>query len=105
MTEEILPGNSAEENKDDNQFPEGGEHPQRRRRRVRKRIRIKKKSSPKKKMKKLGERLLWILVIGGFIAALVIMVNQLNIVDEKEKVRKSRAPAMNIYVLPVLKSI
>jgi hypothetical protein len=105
MTEEQLPENSSEENKDDNQLPEGGVHPQRRRRRVRKRIRIKKKSSPKRKMKKLGERLLWILIIGGFIAALVIMVNQLNIVDEKEKIRKSRAPAMNIYVLPVLKSI
>jgi hypothetical protein len=104
MTEEQLPENSAEEDKDDNQFPEGGEHPQRRRRRVRKRIRIKKKSSPKKKLKKLGEQLLWILVIGGFIAALVIMVRQLNIVDEKEKVRKSKVPTMNTYTLPEFKN-
>jgi hypothetical protein len=64
------------------------------RKRVKKRIKIKKKikvrkKSSTRKYKKLIERLIWILVILGFIAALVVLVNELDINDAKYKKKKS----------------
>ncbi|MEO5570302.1 MAG: hypothetical protein ABIT08_14000 [Bacteroidia bacterium] len=96
MTEEILPDNSAEEN-EDNQQPGSDEHSQRRRRRVRKRIRIKKKASPKKKIRKYAEKIIWLLIIIGFIATLIIMVQQLNVVDEKNK--KTKTSSINSFTI------
>jgi hypothetical protein len=101
MAEELLPEEGAE-NTEDNQQHEGGERHHRRRRRVRRRIRIKKKSSPKKKIKKLAEKVIWAIIIIGFIATLVIMVRQLNIVDEKNK--KTKSSSMNSFPVPVIKN-
>lgn len=56
--------------------------------RVRKRIRIRKKPSSKKKLKKWGERLLWLTIIAAFIAALIVMIVELDVRDEKFKQRK-----------------
>jgi|GEM_PF-4390772 len=98
MTEEVSPGDSPENNGPD-QPSEGGEHHHGRRRRVRKRIRIKKKASPKKKIKKLAEKLIWVIIILGFIATLIIMVRQLNIVDEKNKKSKSTSFNSSIFLL------
>ena len=92
MTEELLPDN-AEEGNEDNQQPESGGHRHGRRRRIRKRIRIKKKANPKKKIKKLAEKIIWLVIILGFIASLFIMVRQLNLVDEKTK--KGKTSSMN----------
>lgn len=66
-----------------------GEHGHHHRRKVRKRIRIKKKSGPKRKIKKVIEKLIWIIIIGSFIATLVIMMKQLDIKDESLKKKKS----------------
>ena len=70
-----------------------GDHPHRvkKRIRVRKRIRIRKKPSAKKKIKKYAERIFWLLVIGGFIAALIVMIVELDIRDEKFKKKKKKA--------------
>ena len=75
-------------------------HPNRVRKkiRVRKRIRIRKKPSAKKKLKKYGERLFWFLIIGGFIAALIVMIVELDIRDEKfKKTKKKSAPVRQGY--------
>jgi len=68
-------------------------HPNRVRKkiRVRKRIRIRKKPSAKKKLRKYGERLFWFIIIGGFIAALIVMIVELDIRDEKFKQKKKKA--------------
>lgn len=77
-----------------------GEYPHRvkKRIRVRKRIRIRKKPSAKKKIKKYAERAFWIIVIGGFIAALIVMIVELDIRDEKYKKKKKKAtPTTTTY--------
>lgn len=94
MTEETLPDQPAENNSDDNRQHHGS-HRHTRRTRVRKRIRIKKKSSPKRKIKKILERLLWLIVIAGFIATLVIMIKQLDIRDESVKKKKTKSMLNN----------
>lgn len=78
----------------------GSSHPDRvkKRIRVRKRIRIRKKPSAKKKIKKYAERIFWFLVIGGFIAALIVMIVELDIRDEKLKKKKKKAiPTRTTY--------
>ena len=57
--------------------------------RVKKRIRIKKKPSAKKKLKKFGEKALWTLIVIGFIIALIILVVELDIKDERVKARRT----------------
>ncbi len=68
----------------------GSETPKRVRRkiRVRKRIRIRKKPSAKKKIRKYAERAFWILLVAGFITAVIIMVIELDIRDERLKKAK-----------------
>lgn len=94
MAEELLP-NDAAQNNEHNPQPEDGKHHHGRRRRVRKRIRIKKKTNPGKKLKKVAEKILWAVIIIGFIATLIIMVRQLNVVDEKNK--KTKTSFMNSF--------
>lgn len=60
----------------------------RRKIRVRKRIRIRKKPSAKKKIKKYAERAFWILLIAAFVTALIIMVIELDIRDDRLKKAK-----------------
>jgi hypothetical protein len=75
-------------------------HPHRVRKkiRVRKRIRVRKKPSAKKKIKKIAERAFWFLIIGGFIAALIVMIVELDIRDEKFKKKKQKAtPTRSTY--------
>ncbi len=68
-----------------------GEHHGRRRRvKIRKRIRVKKKTSSKRKFRKLFEKIIWIIFIAGFITALVILLKQINISDEKYKAGRKR---------------
>ncbi len=64
----------------------------RRRIRVRKRIRIRKKPSMKKQFKKYAERTFWFLIIAGFITALIIMVVELDIRDERIKKQEKLKP-------------
>lgn len=94
MSEEIEgtgEGNEHLENESSTQGENTGNEQReghRRRRKVRRRIRIKKKSGPKKKIKKYLERILWLIIIGGFIATLIIMVKQLEIQDPNAKKKK-----------------
>ena len=91
MAEELLPepGEPDENNLIDEPQKVHEHSPHRRRRRVRKRIRIKKKPSLKKKAKKIGEKLLWVVIIVAFLFTLVILIKQLNIADERNKKKKS----------------
>jgi hypothetical protein len=78
--------NLSEPSVTDETIPGGhGKHRVRRKIRVRKRIRIRKKPSSKKKIKKYAERAFWILLIAGFITALIIMVIELDIRDDRLK--------------------
>ncbi|MBK8846332.1 MAG: hypothetical protein IPO27_07060 [Bacteroidetes bacterium] len=63
------------------------------RRRVKRRIKVKRKIKVKKKSsnrntKKLAERIIWIVVIIGFIIALTIMIREMDISDEKYRSKK-----------------
>ncbi len=60
----------------------------RRRIKVRKRLRIRKKPSIKKKLKKIGEKAFWVIIVAGFITALIVMIVELDIRDEKYKQKK-----------------
>jgi len=62
----------------------------RRRRKVRQRIRIKRKASPFRKVKKLAEKVLWLLVIAAFIATLVVLMKELDISDDKAAKKRKR---------------
>lgn len=86
--------NSLEPSVTDESQPEShGHHRVRRKIRVRKRIRIRKKPSAKKKIKKYAERAFWILLIAGFITALIIMVIELDIRDDRlKKARPAKKP-------------
>ena len=64
----------------------------RRKIRVRKKIRIRKKPSVKKKIRKYAERSLWTAVVIAFIVALIIMVIELDIRDDKLKQKKKKTP-------------
>jgi len=61
----------------------------RRRIKIRKKIRVRKKPSVKKKLKKFGEKAFWVVIVAGFIAALIVMIVQLDIKDEKFKQSKT----------------
>lgn len=81
--------NSLEPSVTDESLPGKHGHKRVRRKiRVRKRIRIRKKPSAKKKIKKYAERAFWILLIAGFITALIIMVVELDIRDDRLKKAK-----------------
>lgn len=60
----------------------------RRRIKVRKRLRVRQKPSIKKKLKKFAEKAFWVVIVAGFITALVIMIIELDIRDEKFKQKK-----------------
>jgi hypothetical protein len=55
---------------------------------VKKRIRVKRNSGSKRSYKKKLEKLIWVLFILGFIAALVILYKQLGINDSRYKTNK-----------------
>jgi len=61
-----------------------------RRIKVRKKIRVRKKPSAKKKLKKYGERIFWFLIVAGFITALIVMVIELDLRDDRLKKQKKR---------------
>jgi len=64
----------------------------RRRIKVRKKFRIRKKPSIKKKLRKMAEKTFWVLLVIGFVAALVVMIIELDIRDEKFKAKKKVTP-------------
>ncbi len=109
MAEELLP--DSEENTENSTQPvnkpedqigdlhEPSKH--RRKRRVRKRIRIKKKPNKKKKIKKLAERIIWILFIAGFIYTIIELMKQLDIQDERSR-KKKKGTYLN---LPPIRSL
>ncbi len=68
----------------------------RRRRKVRQRIRIKRKASPFRKVKKLAEKVLWLLVIAAFIATLVVLMRELDISDDKAAKKRKRKQQGNV---------
>lgn len=68
----------------------------RRRIKVRKKIRIRKKPSVKKKLRKFAEKAFWVVIVVGFIAALIVMIVELDIRDEKFK-QKKKAGTVKIY--------
>ena len=55
---------------------------------VKTRVRVKRKTDSKKRYKKLAEKLIWVLFIVGFVAALVVLYQQLGINDSKYKSNK-----------------
>jgi len=69
----------------------------RRRIKVRKRIRVRQKPSIKKKLKKFGEKAFWVLIVAGFITALVVMIIELDIRDERFKSKKKGVPTRLIF--------
>lgn len=96
MPEELLPGETGDDQQEKGSGNGEGSGMQRRRRRVRKRIRIKKKPSAKKKIKKIGERLLWIIFIAGFIITMIIMMKQLDVRDESAKSKRKKTSEIQI---------
>ena len=60
--------------------------------RLRKRIRVKKKSSPlsQRKLKKLTRKLLWILLLVGFILTLIVVAPEMNVNPKKAKTKDVR---------------
>lgn len=69
--------------------------------RVRKRIRIKKKRDPKKKIKKIVRIIVWIVVVVGFVATLVMLFSEADISYEKNKKSKGKIERMNTFpILP-----
>lgn len=52
---------------------------------VKKRIRVKKKTSGKRKYKKFFETIIWIVLIAGFLTAIVVLFNTLELNDAKYK--------------------
>lgn len=79
----------------DESFPDwtsGSSKPSGRRRtkrriKIKKKIKVKKKSS-NRKTKKLLERIVWAVVIIGFVIALTIMIKEMDISDEKYRSKK-----------------
>jgi hypothetical protein len=70
----------------------------RRRIKVRKKVRIRKKADPKKKLRKILERVFWISLVIGFIAALIIMFAELDIKDPKQKkLQQKTTPSGKTY--------
>ena len=57
---------------------------------VRKKIRIKQKPSTKKMVRKLVERAFWVIIVVGFVAALIIMIVELDVRDDKFKQQRSK---------------
>lgn len=57
--------------------------------RVRKRIRIKKKNSPKRKLRKLVERLAWIVILLAFVFTLIYLLKELDLSDKRFKKKAS----------------
>ena len=53
--------------------------------RLRKRIRVKKKKSPisKRRLRKITRKILWILLIAGFIITLIIVAPEINVNPKK----------------------
>lgn len=60
----------------------------RRRIKVRKKIRVRKKPSVKKKLRTFAEKAFWVVIVAGFIAALIVMIVELDIKDDKFKQTK-----------------
>ena len=70
----------------------------RRRIKVRKKVRIRKKSDPKKKLRKIIERVFWVALVLGFVAALIIMFAELDIKDPKQKkIQQKTTPSGKTY--------
>ncbi|MFN5323760.1 MAG: hypothetical protein ACK5C5_02480 [Bacteroidota bacterium] len=78
----------------------GSEHSGRVRKRikVRKKVRIRKKSDPKKKIRKMLERLFWVVLVVGFLFALITMFVELDIKDPKQKkLQQKQVPSGKTY--------
>lgn len=60
--------------------------------RIRKRIRKKKKSSffSKSNLKKIGGKVVWILLIAAFLASLILVFPELNIVSDNKKINQDK---------------
>ena len=85
------PDQENEEEREDRAADSSGKHRRRRKRKVRTRVRIKKKSGPFRKVGKMVEKFIWLLVIVGFIVTMVVLMKQLDISDDKaEKKRKKK---------------
>ena len=70
----------------------------RRRVKIRKKVRIRKKSDPKKKLKKMMERTFWILLVAGFVTAIVIFIVESDIRDPKQKkLQQKQLPSGKTY--------
>ncbi|MGR6087446.1 MAG: hypothetical protein ACU4F9_04690 [Arcticibacter sp.] len=70
----------------------------RRRIKIRKKVRIRKKSDPKKKLKKMMERTFWILLVVGFVTAIVIFIVESDIRDPKQKkLQQKQLPSGKTY--------
>jgi len=81
------------DNTNSSEVPHEG-HGRRRRIKIKKRIRVKKKTNSKRKYKKVFERIIWITFIVGFVAAIIILIKQLGINDDKYKATKKRSMIM-----------
>ena len=60
--------------------------------RVRKRIRVKKKKSPKRKLRKLGEKVVWTLIILAFVATLIYLLSEIDMSDKRYKKKTLNEP-------------
>ena len=60
--------------------------------RLRKRVRVKKKKSPfsKRKIRKLTKKILWLLLLAGFIITLIIVAPEINVNPKKAKTKDMR---------------
>jgi len=60
--------------------------------RLRKRTRVRKKNSPlsKRKIKKLTRKILWILLLIGFILTMIIVVPEMNVSPQKARTKDVR---------------
>lgn len=101
MPEELLPDETGDNQEEKGSGNAEGPGTQRRRRRVRKRIRIKKKPSAKKKIKKIGEKVLWIIFIVGFIITMLVMMKQLDVTDDNPKGKKKKTSSEGMITPPI----
>jgi len=70
-------------------FVQGSERHHGERERIRTRIRVKKKKGPKKRLRKLFDKLIWIVVIILFILTLFYLVRELDLNDQRFKKKKT----------------
>jgi hypothetical protein len=98
MNTEISANNAENENSENGYVLDETESGRVRRRiKVKKKVRVRKKTDPKKKFKKYAETTFWVLVVIGFIFALITMFVELDIKDEKYKKSQKKLPSGKTY--------